>query len=72
LSMAMLVQMKQTRVDDFPGGGTTAWRGGLPVMQRRHKEQRRPWSEMATEELMMENRYFASSGSTGERIRATG
>jgi hypothetical protein len=41
-------------VDDCFGGGTTTWHGGLPVMQRRHKEQRAPWSEMVNEELEME------------------
>jgi hypothetical protein len=31
------------------------------------KEQRRPWSKMATEKLMMENMCFASPGSAGKR-----
>jgi hypothetical protein len=72
------LEYDNTRVDEadtrgrLPGSGTTARCDGLLVTQWRHKEQRQSWSEMATEELTMENRYFASPGSAGEGIRATG
>jgi hypothetical protein len=39
------------RVDGCFGGCTVARRGVLSATQRRHKEQRRSWNEMANEEL---------------------
>jgi hypothetical protein len=36
------------------------------------KEQRRPWSEMVTEKLTVDNRRFASPGSTGKRGKGNG
>jgi hypothetical protein len=36
------------------------------------KEQKWSWSEMATKKLTKENMRFASPGSAGKEIRATG
>jgi hypothetical protein len=36
------------------------------------KEQRRPWNEMVTEKLTVENRRFASPGLTGKRDKGNG
>jgi hypothetical protein len=64
-------------VDDVAAWGRQLVAGGAMAWSERRlrsvdrgvvaKEQRRPWSKMATEKLMMENMCFASPGSAGKR-----
>jgi hypothetical protein len=64
-------------VDDVAAQGRQLVAGGAVAWSERRlrsvdrgvatKEQRRPWSEMSAEKLMMENRCFASPDSAGKR-----
>jgi hypothetical protein len=69
-------------VDDVAARGRQLAAGGTVAQSERRlrsvdrgvvmKEQRRSWSEMATEKLTMENRRFASPGSARKRDKGNG